>query len=925
MTVLPTRFPCLCKALYSWSGEQEDDLGFVEGDIIECLHSGDGQWWFGRLQRNKVVGNFPSNFVTMIGDTPTKLEPEFAIRSTSRNNAHSTIYNNNMYDEIDYFPRYDHITSSEDEDIEDSIPPPAPPPHTVLYRAKSTMSMCRPENENSPVKRSQTPSRTVMDDVMKNLYSTGSPNLLGLGRRAATQMTNRASESEEPVSPNLNRKTTGITRKLSLTRPKSSLGIARDRDEVSDEDMRKPASAKREAVLHPRRSLLRIKSLSRSNTVKTSSTGSNSVLSASSNSTAPTTISDISATSAGSFARRKAMSRMSNNDNEKTYSEMPVMLPSAIRTGHQPMQTKSSFAALKLKKSGFFSKIKTLGSGSSSGKSTTSFGPLDISEPRAFTHSSLTSHSSAGISNVPHDSVSPRDSQSTQWIQVQTDMHRAHSMSQNERAERRRRQELEGYSVLNPLAVIRKQVEGDEGADGQLVENGMDVSKFNFTTLDKVVRALSIPSLATLSSFTITVLCRPYKSDLQRLRAIFIFCTERIIWQQAPPPLDEYDEPSYDIARIFRSKKASSDELANCVRSMCDLLQIPCDVVTGYLRAPGETVDSQTSRVNHAWNAVVVDGEWRMIDASLSSPTHPRRSLYTNCPSTAAEDFYFLARPSELLFTHIPRYRTQQHIVPKLSQELLLDLPSICPAMFKYNLFLSDFDTSLLRTSGADVIQIDVQAPVDVDCIADIEVRGYCVDADGDLMESGEVLKCPALSQPFWIRGQRTFRVKTVLPKDESTGVLKIYAGRRGLLQSVRDNPYPLAIAFPVSHSGSSKPFTFVARIPTPQALRYDVYIVKPQCRDLVFGNAYMFELKQFPNNVEAPTYSPTKQAKLAVQSPSGKITRLTPKDDIPDYGMHPMVWEGVVSCNEVGVWRGLVTADRSSAWCIFAEWNCVR
>ncbi|ODV89732.1 hypothetical protein CANCADRAFT_19193, partial [Tortispora caseinolytica NRRL Y-17796] len=52
-----------CRAKYSWSGEQERDLGFVEGDMIECLSTGDGLWWTGRLKRNRAVGLFPSNFV----------------------------------------------------------------------------------------------------------------------------------------------------------------------------------------------------------------------------------------------------------------------------------------------------------------------------------------------------------------------------------------------------------------------------------------------------------------------------------------------------------------------------------------------------------------------------------------------------------------------------------------------------------------------------------------------------------------------------------------------------------------------------------------------------------------------------------------------------------------------------------------------
>ncbi|KAK1247837.1 hypothetical protein MKX07_000725 [Trichoderma sp. CBMAI-0711] len=39
---LPSRFPCWCRAIYSWGGESKHDLGFIEGDLIECLNAGDG-------------------------------------------------------------------------------------------------------------------------------------------------------------------------------------------------------------------------------------------------------------------------------------------------------------------------------------------------------------------------------------------------------------------------------------------------------------------------------------------------------------------------------------------------------------------------------------------------------------------------------------------------------------------------------------------------------------------------------------------------------------------------------------------------------------------------------------------------------------------------------------------------------------------
>jgi len=63
---MPTQFPCLVRAIYSFPGESKGDLGFVQGDLIECLNTGDGQWWMGRLKRNKAMGVFPSNYVEVV-------------------------------------------------------------------------------------------------------------------------------------------------------------------------------------------------------------------------------------------------------------------------------------------------------------------------------------------------------------------------------------------------------------------------------------------------------------------------------------------------------------------------------------------------------------------------------------------------------------------------------------------------------------------------------------------------------------------------------------------------------------------------------------------------------------------------------------------------------------------------------------------
>jgi transglutaminase/protease-like cytokinesis protein 3 len=69
--------------------------------------------------------------------------------------------------------------------------------------------------------------------------------------------------------------------------------------------------------------------------------------------------------------------------------------------------------------------------------------------------------------------------------------------------------------------------------------------------------------------------------------------------------------------------------------------------------------------------------------------------------------------------------------------------------------------------------------------------------------------------------------------------------------------------------------------------------------------------------------------AKLGIQTPSGKILRLMKKGDHmstskPDGDVgEGSVWETIIKVSERGVWRGLVLADRTARWCVFAEWEC--
>ncbi|MCJ1475767.1 cytokinesis protein 3 [Lambiella insularis] len=555
----------------------------------------------------------------------------------------------------------------------------------------------------------------------------------------------------------------------------------------------------------------------------------------------------------------------------------------------------------------------------------------------------------------------------TDWVQVRRDVNRSNSLSRNERTERSERCQLMDYSVIASVDALLEVAEGDEGLDGMPISEPTNFQSVNLQLVDKSARFVSsLPPMTTPASLAQAYVCRPYKSDVQRLRAIFTWVSEKIAWEEA-------FEGQVDSRRVIQARRGCAEEIAVLTMEMCSAMGIHAEVVRGYLKGPGEIPElNKTPRPNHWWNAVLIDGEWRMMDCSLASPTNPKRALYSSAQSQAAESWYFLTRPLELCYTHVPQLPEQQHICPLIAPEILLALPCACPPYFKNDLRLWEYDTSLLHIENLELVQIQFTVPSDIECFAEVEAHAYARDADGDLFESGDVVRKAALAQAEWTDGVKRYTVKALLPSDEGQGVLKVYAGNRGLMHSIRDNPHPIAFALPIHHTGINPPYDFLTRHPTPHAQRHDLYVAQPQCKTLAINNTFVFAVRQHPSSIDCTSpsigcasplpyarpasamsmlsatststtsyFAPQpanqgvtpshKPAKLAIQAPSGKILRLSRKSEgaVSTSGSsgelgNGGIWETIIKVGERGTWRGLVLADRSARWCVFGEWECI-
>lgn len=617
----------------------------------------------------------------------------------------------------------------------------------------------------------------------------------------------------------------------------------------------------------------------------------------------------------------------------------------------------------KSKKSGFFKKlVESAKTGAASARSSIAAGQADT--PRS-PIKNLLPHGVTAIAggSAARDMGLGGGKTEIDWVQVRRDVNRSNSLSRNERNERIERCQMMNYPVVAPVDSLLEAAEGDEGADGMPIQHPTDFQAVNLQLVDKSARFVNnLPPMTNPASLAQGYVCRPYRSDVQRLRAIFTWVSEKVAWE-------EDFEGEVDSKRVIQMRRGCSEEVAVLVSEMCLSVGLHAEIVRGYLKSPGEIVECDSNpRPNHWWNAVIVDDCWRIMDCSLASPTNPKRGRYSSTGSQIAENGFFLARPMEICYTHIPSNFEQQHICPPIAPDVLLALPCACPPYFRNNVQMIDYDTSLLRIENLELVHIQFTVPADIECIAEVESSSYARDADGDVFESGDTTTNRALAQAEWVKGQKRYTVKALLPGDVGHGTLKVYAGKRGLMHSIKDNPHALAFSLPIVHTGNNPLYDFLLRHPTPHAQRHDLYVAQPQCARLAINNTFVFAVRQHPsflscNSPEARSASPNpfarpssamsmistatsandyfsqagsnssnssqqqKPAKLAIQAPSGKILRLMKKSDNSvsmDEAADGGVWETIIKIGERGTWRGLVLADRSARWCVFGEWEAV-
>ncbi|KAJ3044480.1 hypothetical protein HDV00_001907 [Rhizophlyctis rosea] len=287
----------------------------------------------------------------------------------------------------------------------------------------------------------------------------------------------------------------------------------------------------------------------------------------------------------------------------------------------------------------------------------------------------------------------------------------------------------------------------------------------DFTSIDAHARSCP-PQASTSTKALADYLIKPCQSDLQKVRAFFTWIAANI----------QYNANGYftgqhgpqDVPSVLKSRMAVCAGYSAVFAELCVVAGIEVKVVPGYGRGygsrPGDMTIDRTHEgkpTGHAWNAVLIQGEWRFMDTTWGTGIINNQRAF----EALFNPHYFLTPPHRFIFTHFPREEKDQFLSPALSEHDFTSLP------YARQRFFIGEGTILLQPRGPHPALVEVKRDDEwVDAVVAVPDEIVSVQGKfsvGDLEQKGGMREnVGVLTFPKWDEKlrRRVVKVRTLCP-----------------------------------------------------------------------------------------------------------------------------------------------------------------
>jgi len=181
-------------------------------------------------------------------------------------------------------------------------------------------------------------------------------------------------------------------------------------------------------------------------------------------------------------------------------------------------------------------------------------------------------------------------------------------------------------------------------------------------------------SVAELAGY----LARAGGDDLTRARALYRWVAGHITYDVEGFRSGRPGDPSPEA--VLERRTSVCEGFAQLTQALGRAMGLEVQVVSGWSKGygytPGQRFEGPT---NHAWDAVRIDGTWRLMDPTWGAGYLDESLRFVR----RFQDHYFLTEPGEFVFDHLPQDSSWQLLDRPLTAAEYADLVYLRPMFFE--------------------------------------------------------------------------------------------------------------------------------------------------------------------------------------------------------------------------------------------------
>lgn len=236
----------------------------------------------------------------------------------------------------------------------------------------------------------------------------------------------------------------------------------------------------------------------------------------------------------------------------------------------------------------------------------------------------------------------------------------------------------------------------------------------DFSMVDEKVYAY--PDFDDIETLSIRIQ-NDFENDIERARAAYLWITDNIKYDQNALRSvrieklffysDKYDY-EYKLKKrqqkkmllAFKNKIGLCEEFSVLFKELCNMIGLEAELILGVAKSASD-IDSKNTIKNHGWNAVKINGKWKLVDVTWSAGYQDQKtSLWVR----KLNDHFFLTPPEEFLTSHYPEDSKWQLIDTPISVDTFYKMPVFYSKYYDNELILNQNQTGTIKVLNDRII-----------------------------------------------------------------------------------------------------------------------------------------------------------------------------------------------------------------------------